>query len=81
MPDLSEFIEFVAEKSDVRKPDLIQKDVIPQKIPEQLCSFQIFAENYLFKGGGGLIKCFFGRCRFSVGKPNVRLEKQTYITS
>jgi len=78
MPNLS---EFVAEKSGVEKPGPIQKDVILHKILKELCSFPIFAENYLFKGGGGLIKCFFGRCRFSVGKPNVRLEKQTYITS
>ena len=26
MPDLSEFIEFIAEKSKIRKPSLIEKD-------------------------------------------------------
>ena len=66
MPDLSEFIGFIAEKSGVQKPDLIQKDVILHRILKQLYSSPRFSENYLFKGGGSLIKCHFGYYRFSV---------------
>lgn len=66
MPDLSEFIAFIAEKSGVNKPELIQKDLTLHSILRQLYSSQSFAENYLFKGGSSLIKCFFGYYRFSV---------------
>lgn len=66
MPDLSEFISFVAEKSGVKKSDLIEKDLIIHRILEQIYSSSHFAENYLFKGGSCLVKCFFGYYRFSV---------------
>ncbi len=66
MPDLSEFIEFIAEKSGVQKPDLIQKDVTLHKILKQLYSSPRFRESYLLKGGSSLIKCYFGYYRFSI---------------
>jgi len=66
MPDLSEFITFVAEKSGINKPDLIEKDLIIHKILKELLSSEHFADNYLFKGGSCLVKCYFGYYRFSV---------------
>jgi len=66
MPDLSEFITFVAEKSGVKKSDLIEKDLIIHRILEQVYSSSRFTENYLFKGGSCLVKCYFGYYRFSV---------------
>jgi predicted nucleotidyltransferase component of viral defense system len=66
MPDLSEFIAFVAEKSGIKKPDLIEKDLIIQRILKEMFSFPHFSENYLFKGGSCLVKCYLGYYRFSV---------------
>jgi predicted nucleotidyltransferase component of viral defense system len=66
MPDLSEFIGFVAEKSGINKPGLIEKDLIIHRILGEICSSPHFAENYLFKGGSCLVKCYFGYYRFSV---------------
>jgi len=66
VPDLSEFITFVAEKSGVNKPSLIEKDVMIHRILKKIYSSPHFAENYLFKGGSCLVKCYFGYYRFSV---------------
>ncbi len=64
MPDLSEFVAFVAEKSGIRKPSLIERDVIIHGILKELNS--AFGDAYLFKGGSCLVKCYFGYYRFSV---------------
>lgn len=66
MPDLSEFIAFVAEKSGIKKPDLIEKDLIIHRILKEMFSSARFSENYLFKGGSCLVKCYLGYYRFSV---------------
>lgn len=66
MPDLSEFIAFVAEKSGIEKPNLIEKDLIIHRILKEIYASKHFAENYLFKGGSCLVKCYFGYYRFSV---------------
>lgn len=63
---MSEFIAFVAEKSGIEKPSLIEKDLIIHRILKGICSSSHFAENYLFKGGSCLVKCYFGYYRFSV---------------
>ncbi|MCX8150746.1 MAG: nucleotidyl transferase AbiEii/AbiGii toxin family protein [Candidatus Bathyarchaeota archaeon] len=63
---MSEFVAFVAEKSGVAKPLLIEKDIIIHRILRDLCGSGDFAENYLFKGGSCLVKCYFGYYRFSV---------------
>ena len=66
IPDLSEFIAFVAEKSGIEKPSLIEKDLIIHRMLRDIYSSSHFAENYLFKGGSCLVKCYFGYYRFSV---------------
>ena len=64
MPDLSEFVAFVAEKSGIRKPSLIERDVLIHRILKAISS--AFGDAYLFKGGSCLVKCYFGYYRFSV---------------
>lgn len=64
MPDLSEFVAFVAEKSGIRKPSLIERDVLIHRILKGLST--AFGDAYLFKGGSCLVKCYFGYYRFSV---------------
>ncbi len=64
MPDLSEFVAFVAEKSGIRKPSLVERDVLIHRILRGVNS--AFGDAYLFKGGSCLVKCYFGYYRFSV---------------
>ena len=65
MPDLSEFVSFVAEKSGIKKTSLIEKDILIHHILKEL-SFTGLLEKYVFKGGSCLVKCYFGYYRFSV---------------
>lgn len=66
MPDLSEFITFVSEKSDIKKAKLIEPDILVHRILKELYAHPHFMGNYLFKGGSCLVKCYFGYYRFSV---------------
>jgi hypothetical protein len=66
MPDLYEFIAFVSEKSGVKNRSLVEKDLLIHKILNIIFSSEYFAENYVFKGGSCLVKCYFGYYRFSV---------------
>jgi len=66
MPDLPEFVEFVAEKSGVSKPALLELDILMHRLLKALCDSPGFAGKYVFKGGSCLVKCYFGYYRFSV---------------
>ncbi len=66
MPDLSEFISFVSEKSGVKKANLIESDILIHRILKEIYSSSPFMEQYLFKGGSCLVKCYFGYYRFSL---------------
>lgn len=65
MPELSEFVEFVATKSGIRKPSLVEKDILLHKILTEVAESGL-GDKYLFKGGSCLVKCYFGYYRFSV---------------
>ncbi|MCX7821978.1 MAG: nucleotidyl transferase AbiEii/AbiGii toxin family protein [Syntrophobacterales bacterium] len=65
MPTLSEFVASVSEKSGVKNLELIEKDIVLHKILREICSSAI-RQDYLFKGGSCLVKCYFGYYRFSV---------------
>ena len=45
---------------------MIEKDLTIHRILKELCDSTHFTENYLFKGGSCLVKCYFGYYRFSV---------------
>jgi len=66
MPDLSEFVGFVAGKSGVAKPALVEQDILIHRLLKALCDSPGFAGKYVFKGGSCLVKCYFGYYRFSV---------------
>ena len=59
------FVNEVARALDIRRRDLIEKDLILHQILRDLSQDNFFAENFLFKGGTCLIKCYFGYMRFS----------------
>ncbi|MFH1623990.1 MAG: nucleotidyl transferase AbiEii/AbiGii toxin family protein [Pseudomonadota bacterium] len=66
MPDLSEFVGFVAAKSGVARPALVEQDMLIHRLLKELCDSPSFMGKYVFKGGSCLVKCYFGYYRFSV---------------
>ena len=50
MRGYSEFIQFVMEKTGVKKPLLIEKDVLLHMLLYRLMQDSEFQEGYLFKG-------------------------------
>ena len=63
---MPEFVGFVAEKSGVNKPALLEQDILIHRLLKALCDSPGFAGKYVFKGGSCLVKCYFGYYRFSV---------------
>ena len=66
MKEYSEFVRFVIEKTGIKKPLLIEKDILLHALLHRLIKNREFGENYVFKGGSCLVKCYFGYYRFSV---------------
>lgn len=60
-----DFVNEVAGVLNVRRRDLIEKDLILHLILSDLSKDNFFAPNFLFKGGTCLIKCYLGYLRFS----------------
>nr|WP_240912126.1 nucleotidyl transferase AbiEii/AbiGii toxin family protein [Thermococcus sp. M39] len=65
MPELSEFVEFVVEKSNIRNSSLVKRDILIHRILKDIFSSSL-RDSYLFKGGSCLVKCYLGYYRFSV---------------
>lgn len=60
-----EIIEFVVEKKRIENKELLEKDLLLTKLLYHLASEKEFFDNYAFKGGTCLIKCYLGYYRFS----------------
>jgi predicted nucleotidyltransferase component of viral defense system len=61
----ADFVNEVARILDIKRRDLVEKDLILHQILSDLSKDGFFAPNFLFKGGTCLIKCYFGYLRFS----------------
>ncbi len=61
----ADFVNEVARVLNIRRRDLIEKDLILHQMLSDLSNDEFFAPNFLFKGGTCLIKCYFGYLRFS----------------
>ncbi|MGD0178146.1 MAG: nucleotidyl transferase AbiEii/AbiGii toxin family protein [Candidatus Bathyarchaeia archaeon] len=61
----ADFVNEVARVLNIKRRDLIEKDLILHQMLSDLSQNPFFAENFLFKGGTCLIKCYFGYTRFS----------------
>jgi len=61
----ADFVNEVAGVLNIKRKDLIEKDLILHQILTDLSKDDFFAPNFLFKGGTCLIKCYFGYLRFS----------------
>ena len=66
MPDLSEFVGFVTDRSGIAKPALVEQDILIHGLLKRLVDSPEFAGKYVFKGGSCLVKCYYGYYRFSV---------------
>jgi len=60
-----DFVNEVAEKLKIKRKDLVEKDFILHQLLSSLSEDKFFRENFLFKGGTCLIKCYLGYFRFS----------------
>lgn len=60
-----ELIDYLAEKSDIKLKDLIEKDILLHSILIELSKDKFFKKNFIFKGGTCLIKCYLEYYRFS----------------
>jgi predicted nucleotidyltransferase component of viral defense system len=61
----ADFVNEVAGVLNIKRRDLIEKDLILHQILADLSKDDFFAPNFLFKGGTCLIKRYFGYLRFS----------------
>ncbi len=60
-----DFVNQISEALKIERKDLIEKDVILHQLLLDLSKNGFFRENFLFKGGTCLIKCYLGYFRFS----------------
>ncbi len=60
-----EIIDLIASRTKINKRELIEKDLILHRLLVELSSNKHFFENYTFKGGTCLTKCYFTYYRFS----------------
>ena len=60
-----EIIDLIASRAKLVQRDLIEKDLILHRLLLELSSDKHFSENYAFKGGTCLMKCYLGYYRFS----------------
>ena len=61
----ADFVNEVARVLNIKRRELIEKDLILHQILTDLSQDEFFAPSFLFKGGTCLIKCYFGYLRFS----------------
>ena len=60
-----EIVDYISSKTDVKRRDLLEKDLLLHQILYHLQKNKHFAEHYVFKGGTCLTKCYLGYYRFS----------------
>ncbi len=60
-----DFVNQISEALKIKRKDLIEKDFILHQLLLDLSKNEFFHENFLFKGGTCLIKCYLGYFRFS----------------
>lgn len=60
-----EFIDYLSDKLNIKRKELIEKDLILQSLLNEIESDGYLRDNLAFKGGTCLIKCYLGYYRFS----------------
>ena len=73
------FIDHIGDKLGIEKRDLIEKDIFLQMLLNELVKNKDFKENFAFKGGTCLIKCYFGYYRFSEDLDFTYLNQKEFV--
>lgn len=60
-----EIIDFIVRKKGIKNVELLEKDLLLTQLLYYLTKEKTFFDNYAFKGGTCLIKCYLGYYRFS----------------
>jgi predicted nucleotidyltransferase component of viral defense system len=60
-----DFVTEVAKQSGIEQADLLEKDLILHQMLTDLSQNEFFSNNFVFKGGTCLTKCYLGYYRFS----------------
>src|SRR3989344_6797945 len=74
-----ELIDFISKRLNITRRDLIEKDIILSKILFHLTQNTGFFQDYAFKGGTCLTKCYFGYYRFSEDMDFTYLNQKDFI--
>jgi len=62
---MKDLIDNISSKAEIKDKVLLEKDIILHKLLCGLLDNEYFKENYVFKGGTCLTKCYYGYYRFS----------------
>ncbi len=60
-----QFIDYLADKLNTGRKEMVEKDIVLQNLLCELAQNKAFKDNFAFKGGTCLIKCYLGYYRFS----------------
>lgn len=61
----ADLLAYAGRKTEIKQAELLEKDMLLHLLLKELTADQHFRENYVFKGGTCLIKCYLGYYRFS----------------
>ncbi len=62
---MKKLIDYLSSKLGISNRALLEKEIILHKLLRELSNNPLFRENFVFKGGTCLIKCYFDYYRFS----------------
>ena len=74
-----ELTDFISKRLNIARRDLVEKDIIISKILFYLTQNKDFFQNYAFKGGTCLTKCYMGYYRFSEDMDFTYLNQKDFI--
>jgi len=74
-----ESTDFISKRLNIARRDLVEKDVIISKMLFYLTQDKDFFQNYAFKGGTCLTKCYLGYYRFSEDMDFTYLNQKDFV--
>ena len=74
-----DLIDFISKRLNIARRDLVEKDIIISKILFHLMQDKSFSQNYAFKGGTCLTKCYLGHYRFSEDMDFTYLNQKDFV--
>ena len=74
-----EMTDFISKRLNIANRDLIEKDIIITNMLFYLMQDKSFSQNYAFKGGTCLTKCYLGHYRFSEDMDFTYLNQKDFV--